>query len=197
MAFSGKATVYNGAQMKTQDASNNSHLCVKELSHQMWPFTIMDHKTKRTPRNTHVSDSMLLRFCVCFPCQCLVKELLHSALIKKKKKNTRGFTRKKLRSTIVATAGRRLVSDTVASTFPLDECFGCTCRGLSGIPDMHTCTGARGESNIPAIIQHAEQQRRHHAIRPRSRGASEDRMERRERERGRGRKPEDEGTPVN
>lgn len=146
LAFSGRATVYNGAQMKTQDASNNSHLCVKELSNQMWPFSIMDHKTKRTRHNTHVSDSILLPFCVCFPCQCLVKELFHSAL---KKKNTRGFTRKKPRSTIVATAGRRLVSHTVASAFPLDECFGCTCRDLSGIPNMHTCTGRAANQIFP------------------------------------------------
>lgn len=45
---------------------------------------------------------------------------------------------------------------------------------------MHN-TGAYSESNIPAIIQHAEQARRHNAIRPRSKGAREDR-----RERGRG-----------
>lgn len=66
----------------------NSHLCVKELSNQMWPFTIMDHKTKRNRHNTHVSDSILLRICVCFPCRCLVKELFHSALIKKKNNKT-------------------------------------------------------------------------------------------------------------
>lgn len=36
---------------------------------------------------------------------------------------------------------------------------------------------AYSESNIPAIIQHAEQARRHNAIRPRSKGAREDRRE--------------------
>lgn len=56
--------------------------------------------------------------------------------------------------------------------------------------------GARSESNIPAIIQHAEQARRHDAIRPRSEGAREDRIGR-GRGRGRERKPEDEGAPVN
>jgi len=46
---------------------------------------------------------------------------------------------------------------------------------------------AYSKSNIPAIIQHAEQTRRHDAIRPRSKGAREERIKRAwaERERGR------------
>ena len=51
--------------------------------------------------------------------------------------------------------------------------------------------GAYSESNIPAIIQHAEQAGRHNAIRPRSKGAREDRRER-ERERMREREGEKE-----
>lgn len=56
--------------------------------------------------------------------------------------------------------------------------------------------GAYCGSNIPAIIQHAEQARRHNAIRPRSKGAREYRRER-EREWERVRDSEDEGAPVN
>ena len=39
--------------------------------------------------------------------------------------------------------------------------------------NMHVHSAAHCKSNIPAIIQHAEQARRHNAIRPRSKGARE------------------------
>lgn len=51
-------------------------------------------------------------------------------------------------------------------------------------------------SNIPAIIQHAEQARRHNAIRPRSKGAREYRRER-VRAREREWETQKKGAPVN
>ena len=187
-ASSGKATVHSRAQMKTrgcvEQTGLNRHPCVKELSNQMWPFTIMDHKTKRNRQNTDVSDSILLRFCVSppprSPSPVSVKEPSRSAFIK----NTRGFTHKKPQLAIMAPAGHRLISDTVASTFTRDGGLNCTCGDLSRIPIYAYMHRACAESEIPAIIQHAEQARGHHAIRPRSKGATEDRMKRREEREG-------------